>query len=109
MNERFLKIVKAALIGWAIALGIFIILFGEYPPEFGNFMMMLTTSAAPGIIVGIMTLNFIEKGKNTTLPNSNNQTYSLETKLQGLKNLLDQGILTKEEFEEQKRKFLNEN
>ena len=109
MNEGLFKLVKAALIGWAIALGIFIILFGEYPPEFGHFMMMLTTSAAPGIIVGIMALNFMEKGKNSSSSNSNNQSYSLETKLQGLKNLLDQGILTKEEFEEQKRKLLNEN
>jgi len=59
----------------------------------------------PGIILGSIFYHVVLRDNESQQPN----VISLESRLKELKNLLDQGILTKEEFEEQKRKLLNEN
>lgn len=56
-----------------------------------------------GAIVGILLNNKENKGESATAKNEE----TLESKIKGLKNLLDEGLLTQEEFDEQKRKILN--
>lgn len=56
-----------------------------------------------GAIAGILMNN---KGNKTEAALIKNEE-TLETKIRGLKNLLDEGLLTQEEFDEQKKKILN--
>lgn len=56
-----------------------------------------------GAIVGILLNNKENKAESTTVKNEE----TLESKIKGLKNLLDEGLLTQEEFDEQKKKILN--
>ena len=56
-----------------------------------------------GAIVGILLNNKEKKEESTTAKNEE----TLESKIKGLKSLLDEGLLTQEEFDEQKKKILN--
>lgn len=98
------KLVKAALIGWAVAFFLVIVVTGEFPDSEDKFRIILFLSLAPGTIVGIITAYIIEKANK-----SPKTEITLESKLQELKRLLEQGVLTQEEFDEQKKKILNEN
>lgn len=98
------KLVKAALIGWAVAIFLVIVISGEFPDSEDEFRMVLFLSLAPGAIVGIITAYIIEKANKSPKTEA-----TLESKLQELKRLLEQGVLTQEEFDKQKKKILNEN
>ena len=68
-----------------------------------NLWMMSIPGALIGAIAGILMNNKEKKGESATAKNEE----TLESKIKGLKNLLDEGLLTQEEFDEQKRKILN--
>ena len=98
------KLVKAALIGWAVAFFLVIVIGGDFPDSEADFRFILFLSLAPGAIVGIITAYIIERANK-----SPKKEATLESRLQELKKLLEQGVLTHEEFDEQKKKILNEN
>ena len=56
-----------------------------------------------GAIAGILANNKENKVEAVAIKNEE----TLESKMKGLKNLLDEGLLTQEEFDEQKKKVLN--
>lgn len=56
-----------------------------------------------GAIAGILMNNREKKDNSVVIKNEE----SFESKIKGLKNLLDEGLLTQEEFDEQKKKILN--
>ena len=66
--------------------------------DFGVIGAFSLPGALIGVIIGKLTGKKIEK-------KIGNET--LESKIKGLKNLLDEGLLTQEEFDEQKKKVLN--
>ena len=68
-----------------------------------NLWMMSIPGALIGAIAGILTNNKEKKEESTTAKNKE----TLESKIKGLKSLLDEGLLTQEEYDEQKKKILN--
>ena len=65
--------------------------------------IMSIPGALFGAIAGILANN--KENKVETVAIKNEET--LESKMKGLKKLLNEGILTQEEFDEQKKKILN--
>lgn len=103
METKNIKLIAAILGGWIMSYISLSILLGPFDGDDVVYGIGLTF--VPGIIVGAIIYHVMLKEKESQKEN----IITLESRLKELKNLLDQGILTKEEFEEQKRKLLNEN
>ena len=59
------KLVKAALIGWAVAFFLVIVIGGDFPDSEADFRFILFLSLAPGAIVGIITAYIIERANKS--------------------------------------------
>ena len=79
-------------------------IFGSFPKNLSDAQYPLFLSLAPGAIIGIIVTYVVNKSSDSNVPPVKQET--LEDRLIKLKSLLDQGVLTKEEFEEQKKKIL---
>lgn len=106
------RILRSALIGWLLFSmpvvaceaswsGWDLDLFGMYLEPF--LWLLSIPGALFGTIAGIIANN--KENKTETITVKNEET--LESRIKGLKNLLDKGLLTQEEFDEQKKKILN--
>ena len=98
------KLLAGALIGWLIAFVLMCVVFGSFPRSLSDFQLSIFLSLAPGTIVGIIVTYITAKVSNNQPPAVNSETQ--EERLIKLKTLLDQGVLTQEEFDEQKKKIL---
>ena len=98
------KVFIGALLGWAGAFILMCMIFGSFPKNLSDAQYPLFLSLAPGSIIGIIVTYVVNKSSDSNLPPVKQET--LEDRLIKLKSLLDQGVLTKEEFEEQKKKIL---
>ena len=67
------------------------------------YLVMALPGELIGAIAGILMNNQEKKEENSVVK----ETETMESKIRGLKNLLDEGLLTQEEFDEQKKKLLN--
>ena len=77
---------------------------GDALEFFGPQILFLALPGALiGAIAGILMNNQEKKGEKSVIK----ETETMESKLRGLKNLLDEGLLTQEEFDEQKKRLLN--
>ena len=106
LNTNSKRIVRGILFGWLL----FVISISAYNKtnssnidyEESRDVINLFLMSLPGALLGVIV---------AVIMNNNEQgikkTETLETKINGLKNLLDQGLLTQEEFDEQKKKILN--
>ncbi len=103
MNKTGKRLLKFALGGWAVAfLAASIFLGGE--DSLFDIKSLLFLSLAPGAITGLIIGHIMNKND---APKSIEFSKSPESRLIELKNLLDQGVLSQEEFDEQKKKILN--
>ena len=94
------KLFLGALCGWVGAFLLVCIIAGEFPDSLEAVQWLLFISLAPGAIIGI------NKSSNSNTPLVQQETR--EERLTKLKALLDQDVLTKEEFEEQKKRILED-
>lgn len=107
MNKTGKRLLKYALMGWLIAFLGASMLIGGDDGWFGGedgIQFLLFLSLAPGAIAGLIVGHLVNK--NTEQPRIE-QTKTPEDRLIDLKNLLDRGVLSQEEFEEQKKRILN--
>lgn len=95
------KLIKGALIGWFIA---FVAV--KYLLGFNSIELELFLSMAPGAIAGVIIVYVINKPNKQ--PTQQIIKDSKEDRLIKLKSLLDQNVLTQEEFDEQKKRILSE-
>lgn len=103
MNKTGKRLLKSALIGWLVAfLGSSILIGGDDTIFDGQFLLFL--SLAPGAIAGIIVSQILNKSNESF---KMVQSKTPESRLMDLKNLLEQGVINQEEFEEQKKKILN--
>lgn len=86
---------EGSLIGWNLDL-----FYSFLTP---GLWLLAIPGALFGAIVGILLNNKEKKDESVVIKHED----SLESKIKGLKNLLDEGLLTQEEFDEQKKKMLN--
>lgn len=104
------RIVRCALIGW--------LLFATPVVacdtiSWGNNLIysilepMVWLLAIPGALFGAIIGVLMNNKENKVEVISTKTEETLESKIKGLKNLLDQGLLTQAEFDEQKKKILN--
>lgn len=110
MDENTKKILRGALIGW-ILFAVPVVACDTI--SWNNSLessllepmtwLMSIPGALFGAIVGIISIK--KEHKEQTVQTKEPET--LESKIKGLKNLLDEGLLTQEEFDEQKKKILN--
>ena len=98
------KVFIGALLGWAGAFILMCMIFGSFTKNLSDAQYPLFLSLAPGAIIGIIVTYVVNKSSDSNVPPVKQET--LEDRLIKLKSLLDQGVLTKEEFEEQKKKIL---
>lgn len=103
METKNIKLIAAILGGWIMSYISLSILLGPFDGD--DVIYGIGLALIPSIILGSIFYHVVLRDNESQQPN----VISLESRLKELKNLLDQGILTKEEFEEQKRKLLNEN
>lgn len=107
MNKTGKRLLNYALSGWGIAfLGAWLLLGGEDSlfGEEGGLQLLLFLSLAPGAIGGLIVGHMVNK--NSEQPKTE-QIKTPEERLVDLKSLLEKGVLSQEEFEEQKKKILN--
>lgn len=103
MNKTGKRLLKYALSGWAIAfLGAWLLLGGEDSlfGEEGEIQFLLFLSLAPGAIAGLIVGHLVNKNNE---PPEIEQIKTPEERLVDLKNLLERGVLTPEEFDDQKK------
>lgn len=98
------KILIGALLGWIGAFSLVCLIAGEFPDDLTAIKFILFLSLAPGVIIGVIVTYIVNKVTNTNVPTVKDE--SREERLIKLKSLLDQDILSKEEFEEQKKRIL---
>lgn len=108
-QKQSIRLLLGGLIGWIIAvIAVFVISgdskTGEYWLRFVAFL-----SLAPGGISGLLVTHMLNKKSSNSVDkktmNSDN-VKSVPEQLQVLKSLLDSGVLSQEEFEDQKKKIL---
>lgn len=100
------KLFLGALCGWVGAFLLVCIIAGEFPDSLEAVQWLLFISLAPGAIIGIIVTYIVNKSSNSNTPLVQQETR--EERLTKLKALLDQDVLTKEEFEEQKKRILED-
>ncbi|MBQ7968118.1 MAG: SHOCT domain-containing protein [Bacteroidaceae bacterium] len=98
------RVLRGALIGWLLFTLPIAVSCGR---DMGIFLdphlwIMSIPGALFGAIAGILMNNKEKRGTPVVINEE-----SFESKIKGLKNLLDEGLLTQEEFDEQKKKILN--
>ena len=106
LNTNSKRIVRGILFGWLL----FVISISAYNKtnssntdyEESRDVINLFLMSLPGALLGVIVAVIMNKNEQGI-----KKTETLETKINGLKNLLDQGLLTQEEFDEQKKKILN--
>ncbi len=98
------KLLAGALIGWLIAFFSICAIAGEMPGDSAGMRITLFLSLAPGVIIGIIVTYIINRFSQHSV--SEEEDHLLENRLEKLKSLFDQGIITQEEFNEQKQKIL---
>lgn len=106
LNTNSKRIVRGILFGWLL----FVISISAYNKtnssnidyEESRDVINLFLMPLPGALLGVIVAVIMNKNEQGI-----KKTETLETKINGLKNLLDQGLLTQEEFDEQKKKILN--
>lgn len=106
LNTNSKRIVRGILFGWLL----FVISISAYNEtnssnidyEESRDVINLFLMSLPGALLGVIVAVIMNKNEQGI-----KKTETLETKINGLKNLLDQGLLTQEEFDEQKKKILN--
>ena len=110
MNDNSKIFIRSTLLGW-ICFIVPTIAFDTISLEtnFGDSLfdplnwLLAIPGALFGAIAGIITVKKEEKKEDFLIK----EPETLESKIKGLKNLLDEGLLTQEEFDEQKKKILN--
>lgn len=101
-NYLAIKLLLGALIGWMGAYLLMKIIFkGNY---FIDFEFDLFLSLAPGVVIGLLVVHMLNKNSSSN-ETPINQT-SVAEQIARLKQLLDNGILTTEEFNTQKSVIL---
>ena len=106
LNTNSKRIVRGVLFGWLL----FVISISAYNEtnssnidyEESRNVINLFLMSLPGALLGVIVAVIMNKNEQGI-----KKTETLETKINGLKNLLDQGLLTQEELNEQKKKILN--
>ena len=101
-----MRILWSALTGWFLFCIPVVVYYGDGDMSLfldPDLYLFSIPGALFGAIAGILVNN--KENRATTTPVKNEET--LESKIKGLKNLLDEGLLTQEEFDEQKKKILN--
>lgn len=106
LNPNSKRIVRGVLFGWLL----FVISISAYNEtnssnidyEESRNVINLFLMSLPGALLGIIVAVIMNKNEQDI-----KKAETLETKIKGLKILLDQGLLTQEEFDEQKKKILN--
>lgn len=104
------KLLIGTLAGWAIALGLVCLLIPELPKG-EEWRLWLLLTLAPGAISGIIVTYVINTKKNSKNKEQDKTvvvgTQSVQEQLWGLKQLLDSGVISQEEFDNQKAKILS--
>ena len=99
------KLLSGFFLGWIGAIFLAGVLTG-FPHDLSGFKRLAFFALAPGAIIGIIITYIVNKPTNSH--SSSIKRDNIEERLIKLKTLLDQGILNKEEFEQQKKKILEE-
>lgn len=103
VDKRNAKLIVSILCGWIMSYFSLSFLLGPFDGD--DVFYFIGISLVPGIILGCIMFHVMRKNEEQQEKN----TPTLEHRLKELKSLLDQGILTQEEFDEQKKKILSEN
>lgn len=100
------KLILGTLCGWVGAFLLMCLIFRSFPTSLEDATWPLFLSLAPGAIIGIIVTYIVSRSSNSNTPLVQKETR--EERLIKLKALFDQSVLTKEEFEEQKKKILED-
>lgn len=116
-DSQPLSIWRGVIWGWLVAFLCIFTIRSLYGGDLGKiesdgWILMIIISLIPGGIFGAVVTNSINNKNKAEMSNANPSIMIKEEKilveqLTELKDLLDKGILTQEEFDEQKKKILN--